>query len=162
MMNSFIFFLFGISGGEVLILLLLILLLFGPKKIPEIARLLGRGLSEVKKVQREINTEIHRYSEDIEREAREMDSTIKQYADTQDNNYHQKKERPENVDAENTTSKKVIRDSDNSSDHSKSYDIKPDITETERAEKPDGDESGSQSMEDDDLPYPYKRDNQEG
>ncbi len=68
--------LFGISGGEILILLLLVLLLFGPGKIPEMARMVGRGMREVKKVQREINTEIHRYSSDIEKEAREMRSDI--------------------------------------------------------------------------------------
>ncbi|TVR43243.1 MAG: twin-arginine translocase TatA/TatE family subunit [Bacteroidia bacterium] len=65
--------LFGISGGEILILLLIILLLFGPKKIPEIARMVGRGMNEVKKVQREINSEIHRYSSTIENEVKEMD-----------------------------------------------------------------------------------------
>ena len=48
--------LFGISGGEILIILLAVLVLFGPKKIPEIARMLGRGINDFKKVQREINT----------------------------------------------------------------------------------------------------------
>ncbi len=65
-------FLFGISGGEILILLLLILLLFGPGKIPEIARMIGRGMNEVKKVQREINTEIHRYSNEIEKDVNSL------------------------------------------------------------------------------------------
>lgn len=70
--------LFGISGGEILIVLLAVLLLFGPKKIPEIARMIGRGINEVKKVQREINSEIHRYSADIENEARGMQQSIDQ------------------------------------------------------------------------------------
>ncbi len=65
--------LFGISGGEILMLLLLVLILFGPKKIPEIARMVGKGMGEVKKVQREINSEIHRYSSEIEKEAKKMD-----------------------------------------------------------------------------------------
>ncbi len=69
--------LFGISGGEILVLLLLVLLLFGPKKIPEIARMVGRGMSEVKKVQREINSEINRYSSEIDRETKKMDDQIK-------------------------------------------------------------------------------------
>ncbi len=54
--------LFGISGGEVFIVLLFILLFFGPKKIPEIARFLGKGINEIKKVQREFNDEINRSS----------------------------------------------------------------------------------------------------
>ncbi len=68
--------LFGISGGEILIILVAVLVLFGPKKIPEIARMLGRGINEVKKVQREINSEIHRYSADIEHEARDVQEKI--------------------------------------------------------------------------------------
>jgi TatA/E family protein of Tat protein translocase len=73
--------LFGVSGGEILILLLLVLVLFGPSKIPEIARMLGRGINEVKKVQREINTEIHRYSSEIEKETSKMQSEINQLKD---------------------------------------------------------------------------------
>lgn len=68
--------LFGISGGEILIILLIFLLLFGPGKIPEIARMIGKGINEVKKVQQEINSEIHRYSGEIEHEARKMQRSI--------------------------------------------------------------------------------------
>jgi sec-independent protein translocase protein TatA len=64
--------LFGISGGEILIVLLLVLLLFGPKKIPEIARAIGKGMNEVKKVQRDINAEINRYSREIENPAKQI------------------------------------------------------------------------------------------
>lgn len=72
--------LFGISGGEIFIILLLILLLFGPKKIPEIARTLGKGINEIKKVQRDINAEIHRYSEEIENPAKEMKEDIEGFS----------------------------------------------------------------------------------
>ncbi len=79
--------LFGISGGEILILLLLILLLFGPRKIPEIARMVGRGMNEVRKVQREINSEIQRYSSEVENQL-----------DTTDGADAVKKEVPDNQD----------------------------------------------------------------
>ncbi len=69
--------LFGISGGEILMLILLVLVLFGPKKIPEIARMLGKGIGEVRKVQREINTEIHRYSSEVDGEVKKMESEVK-------------------------------------------------------------------------------------
>lgn len=68
--------LFGISGGEILILFLLVLLLFGPKKIPEIARTLGKGINEIKKVQRDINAEIHRYSDEIENPVKQIKEDI--------------------------------------------------------------------------------------
>ena len=39
---------FGISWPEILILLLVALLVFGPKKLPEMGRSLGQGLREFK------------------------------------------------------------------------------------------------------------------
>lgn len=74
--NYFNILLFGISGGEIMLIFLLVLLLFGPKKIPELARMFGRGINEFKKVQREINSEIHRYSSEVEAKARDMQSEI--------------------------------------------------------------------------------------
>jgi sec-independent protein translocase protein TatA len=39
---------FGVSLWEILILLLVILLVFGPKRLPEMGRSLGRGMREFK------------------------------------------------------------------------------------------------------------------
>jgi sec-independent protein translocase protein TatA len=39
---------FGVNIWEILILLLIALLLFGPKRLPEMGRSLGRGLREFK------------------------------------------------------------------------------------------------------------------
>jgi sec-independent protein translocase protein TatA len=39
---------FGVSVWEILILLLVALLIFGPKRLPEMGRSLGRGLREFK------------------------------------------------------------------------------------------------------------------
>lgn len=56
-MNSTLLFL-NLGGGEIIVVLLIILLFFGSKKIPELARGLGRGMREFKDatsgVQREI------------------------------------------------------------------------------------------------------------
>jgi TatA/E family protein of Tat protein translocase len=43
---------------EVIIVFLIILLLFGAKKIPEIAQGLGRGITEFKKAARDVTDEI--------------------------------------------------------------------------------------------------------
>ncbi|TMK77579.1 MAG: twin-arginine translocase TatA/TatE family subunit [Actinobacteria bacterium] len=39
---------FGVSVWEILILLLVVLLVFGPKRLPEMGRSLGKGMREFK------------------------------------------------------------------------------------------------------------------
>ncbi len=53
-------FLGSLGGWEVLLILLLFLLLFGAKKIPELARGLGRGIREFKDATNEIKDEIEK------------------------------------------------------------------------------------------------------
>lgn len=48
----------GIGAQELLLILLVLLLLFGAKKIPEIAKGLGKSVSEFKKGMRDIEDEI--------------------------------------------------------------------------------------------------------
>lgn len=50
----------GIGAQELLLILLIILLLFGAKKIPEIARGLGKSVAEFKKGARDLEDEIKR------------------------------------------------------------------------------------------------------
>ena len=49
---------FGLGGGELGILFLVILLLFGPSQLPKMARGLGVALRECQKGQREIGAEM--------------------------------------------------------------------------------------------------------
>lgn len=57
----------GLGGSEMLIILLIILLLFGAKRIPDLARGLGRGIREFKDasagIKREIESEMNKDSE---------------------------------------------------------------------------------------------------
>lgn len=50
--------LFGIDNGELILMFVVVLLLFGGKKIPELARSFGKGISEFKKGVREVEAEI--------------------------------------------------------------------------------------------------------
>lgn len=50
----------GLSGGELVLVLVVILVLFGAKRIPEFARGLGKGINEFKKASREVTDEIER------------------------------------------------------------------------------------------------------
>ena len=49
---------FGIGTGELLVILFIILLVFGSKKLPELAQGLGRGIREFKKATSEIEEEL--------------------------------------------------------------------------------------------------------
>jgi sec-independent protein translocase protein TatA len=50
---------FGLGGQELILILLIILLLFGAKKLPELARGLGKGMKEFKKAQNETEDEFN-------------------------------------------------------------------------------------------------------
>ena len=49
--------LFNLGGGEIILVLALVLILFGAKKLPELAKGLGQGIKEFKKATREVNDE---------------------------------------------------------------------------------------------------------
>ncbi len=48
----------GLSGGELVLVMVVILVLFGAKRIPEFAKGLGKGITEFKKASREVTDEI--------------------------------------------------------------------------------------------------------
>jgi sec-independent protein translocase protein TatA len=51
---NIMFGLFNLGGGEVILILALVLLLFGARKLPELAKGLGTGIKEFKKATREV------------------------------------------------------------------------------------------------------------
>ena len=56
----------GLGAGEIAIILLIVIVLFGGKKLPELARGLGLGLKEFKKATREIKDEVENVADDID------------------------------------------------------------------------------------------------
>ncbi len=58
---------FGLSGGELLVVLAIVLILFGARKIPDFAKGLGQGIKEFRKASREVQDELERANEDINR-----------------------------------------------------------------------------------------------
>ncbi len=65
------FLLFSMPGGmELIVIVLVVLLLFGAKKIPELARGMGKGIREFKDASREIKREIETEVKSVENEAK--------------------------------------------------------------------------------------------
>lgn len=48
----------NLGAGEIILIVLVILLLFGAKKIPELARGIGKGMSEFKKGLKDVEDEV--------------------------------------------------------------------------------------------------------
>lgn len=57
----------GVGGPELLVIFLVVLLVFGPKKIPEVARGVGKGLREIRKLTTEFQREINLSDPDEEK-----------------------------------------------------------------------------------------------
>lgn len=53
-----------ISGGEIFVIMLIVVMVFGADKIPEIARGLGKGMRQLKDATNEIKHEIQQSAED--------------------------------------------------------------------------------------------------
>ncbi|NOX46121.1 MAG: twin-arginine translocase TatA/TatE family subunit [Chlorobi bacterium] len=66
-MNNFLLF-FNISGGEIFIIVLAIYLILGPKKIPELARKLGKTINEFRRATEEIKKEITRETGNLKKD----------------------------------------------------------------------------------------------
>ena len=54
----------SLGAMEITIILLVVLLLFGGKKLPELAKGLGKGIKEFKKSKNDVSEEINKVTED--------------------------------------------------------------------------------------------------
>ena len=59
---------FGLGPTEIIVILILALLIFGPTKLPELGKSLGRGIKEFKKASTEVKNEINEALKDEEKE----------------------------------------------------------------------------------------------
>lgn len=60
---------FGIGMPELILILAVALIVLGPKKLPEIARALGRGLAEFRRTADDMKREFQQVEEDLEEAA---------------------------------------------------------------------------------------------
>ena len=74
--GNFIAFLQGIGTTEILIIFFAILLLFGAKKLPELARGMGKSIKEFKKAAHEVEKDIRTSIDAEESEENKEENTI--------------------------------------------------------------------------------------
>jgi sec-independent protein translocase protein TatA len=69
--------LLAVGGSEILLVMVAVLILFGSKKIPEVARGIGQGMREFKKatddIKREINESAREVKDDIKDITKNLD-----------------------------------------------------------------------------------------
>lgn len=64
----------SIQFPEIAVILLLALLLFGPKKLPEIGRTLGSAMRELRKAARDFSSSIERIETEVKDEVKDLES----------------------------------------------------------------------------------------
>lgn len=61
------FFAFGMPGWqEILLILVIVLILFGAKRLPELARSLGQSMNEFRKAKDEFDRELHKSAQELD------------------------------------------------------------------------------------------------
>src|SRR5882724_7282331 len=66
---------FGIGMPELMVIMVVALIVLGPKRLPEIARALGKGLAEFRRATSDINDELQKAQRAVEAEARAAEPT---------------------------------------------------------------------------------------
>lgn len=81
----------NMGGSEIILILVAVLLLFGGKKLPELARGLGKGIREFKDASEGVKREIHRNINAVDEEAKstaeDLNYTAFKKTDTPQENY---------------------------------------------------------------------------
>ena len=75
---NIMFGLFNLGGGEIILILALVLILFGAKKLPELAKGLGTGIKEFKKATREVTDEMQNAVDETPAPAKRLPSQAPQ------------------------------------------------------------------------------------
>lgn len=103
-MYSSILLFMNIGGPEMILIFLVVLLLFGGKKLPELARGLGKGLREFKDASDGIKREIHNNINTVSEATADMDKVeVKtETSVSTDPNTDVSTETPESVSSEHT------------------------------------------------------------
>ena len=83
--------------GEIIVLFILALLMFGPKKLPELGKTFGKGMAEFKRASNELKTTFQREMDNIEHETKDVKTlardvkrgvTTSYYDDNEDDYYN--------------------------------------------------------------------------
>ncbi len=69
----------SIGGPELLLIFIIALLIFGPRKLPEVGRMIGKGLSQFKKAASDFKSSLER---EVEEETKELKEVRREFKET--------------------------------------------------------------------------------
>jgi len=84
-MNAAVLLFLNLGGGEIFIVVLVIILLFGSDQLPQLVKSVGRGIREINDAKNQIQNEIQKgtgLSNEIEKQALEIKEEITQVQQT--------------------------------------------------------------------------------
>jgi sec-independent protein translocase protein TatA len=94
---------FGIGGGELVLIIFITLMLFGAEKIPEIARTLGKGMAQIKNATNDIKNEITKSADANDIDIKSLAGNFKKEVDDIKQGFtNVVTQNTENLDLENT------------------------------------------------------------
>lgn len=67
-----------VSGGELLVIIIVVFLVFGPDKMPEIARKIGKAMNQMKKASNDISREFRNQTSDLTNEIASVQNKVKE------------------------------------------------------------------------------------
>lgn len=79
---------FDVGGGELIFIILAILVLFGPRKIPEFAKMIKKGITEVRRAQAVFTEQITDVKGEINKQTSEIVNTVESELDVKSDQSH--------------------------------------------------------------------------
>jgi sec-independent protein translocase protein TatA len=91
---------FDIGGPEILFIILIVIVLFGPKKIPEVAQMIGKGMQKIRTAQSQFKEQMDEIQNEMEsvneyEQKQEKGPPIKEINASELNDSHLRREEPE-------------------------------------------------------------------
>lgn len=78
--------------GEIIVLFVLALLIFGPKKLPELGKTFGKGMAEFKRASNELKSTFQREMDNIERETKDVKNVARDVSKDLNASYYEDNE----------------------------------------------------------------------
>ncbi|MBN1962891.1 MAG: twin-arginine translocase TatA/TatE family subunit [Deltaproteobacteria bacterium] len=103
---------FGIGFTEILVIVLAALLIFGPEKLPELAKYLGRGMRELRRV----NNDLHNSFQEAMYAEESKAAKESPYLNNDDSNQPKEKQLPAPIDSNSKQSSSEVLNKNNNID----------------------------------------------